>query len=69
MVKEKEDVNDGDIKKILHDFGVNSEDELNTRLNDEWSKSFCMRCGKELDLTTCMYDDGDPVCYGGCFHG
>lgn len=69
MVKEKEDINEGDVRKILHDFGVNSEEELNNKLNDEWNKSFCTKCGRELDLTTCMFDDGDPICRGGCFYG
>jgi hypothetical protein len=68
MGKEKENISDRDIKNMLHDFHVNSENELNTNLNDEWNKSFCTRCGKELDLLTCSFDDGDPICFGGFCH-
>lgn len=56
------------VKKILKDFGAKTEDELLEIVNDTWHVSECTKCGKELDLRTCQYIDGDPVCYGGC-HG
>lgn len=64
--KQSQDMNEGDVKKMLREYGVKSEDELLEKLDETWNKSFCTRCGKELDLTTCMYEDGDPVCFGRC---
>jgi len=69
MVNGNGDMNEGDVRQILKSFRVNTEDELVDEVNNTWYISNCVRCGKELDLTTCMYDDGDPVCRGGCFHG
>lgn len=66
MAKEKEDINNNDIKKMLHEFHVNTETELDDELNQSWNKSYCVICGKELDLLTCNFSDGDPVCFGGC---
>ena len=64
--KQNQDMNERDVKKMLREYGVKSEDELLEKLDETWNKSFCTRCGRELDLTTCAFEDGDPVCVDKC---
>jgi len=68
MAGKKNDVTDRDIKKILKEYGVKNEEDFERVINEEWKLVECTRCGKLIDLTTCSFEDGDPVCYGGCNH-
>jgi len=57
-----------DVGRILKDFNAKTEEELMETVNNTWYVAECTNCGKELDLRVCEYDDGDPICLGGC-HG
>jgi hypothetical protein len=65
-MKEKTDLTNYEVKGILKEFGVNSEDELVDKVEETWYQSMCTICGNPLDLRACAYDDGDPICLGGC---
>jgi len=38
-------------------------------LSESIEKGYCIYCGAVINLFTCGWDDGDPKCLGGCFHG
>lgn len=69
MEKNNEEVSDRSIKKMMKEYGAKNEEEFQTIIYDAWNISQCIICGKLLDLTTCGYEDGDPVCLGGCSNG
>ena len=50
------------IENTLKDFNVKSEDEFQNMVNDTWHKTRCLRCGREISLLNCHFDNGDPVC-------
>lgn len=62
-----EDMTMNDVKNILLDFDVKTENELAEKLtDDDWHILKCSRCGNQISLFTCSWDNGDPVCFGGC---
>lgn len=69
MEKNNDEVSDRSIKKMMKEYGAKNEEEFQTIIYDKWNISQCIICGKMLDLTTCAYDDGDPICFGGCSNG
>jgi rRNA maturation endonuclease Nob1 len=50
------------IENTLKDFNVKSEDEFQSMVNNTWHKTRCVRCGREISLLNCHFDNGDPVC-------
>ena len=68
MGKKKSSQIDRDIKKMLKEYGAKNEEEFAQIINEDWKFAECTRCGKLIDLTTCSFEDGDPICYGGCRH-
>lgn len=54
-----------EIYSSLKFFGVDNEEDIVKKVENDWHKSNCVRCGAELDLMTCSYSDGDPICRGG----
>lgn len=63
----KAEPNNKDIKESLKFLGVKDENELDATIENNWYKSYCTRCGRVIDLQTCAWNDGDPVC-GECYH-
>jgi hypothetical protein len=68
-MKKQKEMTSKDVKSILKEFGAHSEDELVKIVNISWNLTKCTRCGKNLDLLHCRFEDGDPVCYDGCYNG
>ena len=63
----KKDISEKDIKEMLRDFGVKTEDELIEKMEKTWNKVRCCRCGKTIYLETCYFtNDEAPICPGGC---
>jgi len=51
------------VKKTLKEFGVHTEEELREKLMAKnWTQIKCSCCGREIDLMSCNYLGGDPVC-------
>ena len=57
-----EDFNYHKMQSLFRDFGVHSEDELQEKLDNDSRTIPCSVCGKELDIETFAFVDGDPVC-------
>ena len=49
-------------RKLWQDFDVKTDEELKIKINENWYKSNCSICGKEVDLRNCNYENGDPIC-------
>jgi hypothetical protein len=54
------------IENTLKDFNVKSEDEFQILVNDTWDKIKCIKCGKQISLLYCHFENGDPACHDGC---
>jgi len=42
------------------------DEEVEKMLHESIGDGRCIRCGTKIDLFTCSWDDGNPVCRGGC---
>jgi len=58
------------IENTLKDFNVKSEDEFQILINDTWQKCKCVRCGRDISLLNCSFENGDPICptWQGCLY-
>jgi hypothetical protein len=50
------------INSILHEYNVKTEDEYQNLVDKTWHKCRCVKCGREISLLTCHFDNGDPIC-------
>ena len=50
------------INSTLNEYNVKTEDEFYSVVDSTWHKTKCMRCGREISLLNCHFDNGDPVC-------
>jgi hypothetical protein len=66
-MRNSNEMNENDVKEILNEFGVKTEDELSDKVNKTWNLVKCSRCGRKIDLTSCNWEDGDPVCANECW--
>ena len=48
--------------KMLNDFGVKSEEELITKLEEDALTLPCIECHKEFPIDCLSFPQGDPVC-------
>jgi late competence protein required for DNA uptake (superfamily II DNA/RNA helicase) len=51
-----------DLQELLHDFHVQSEDELYKKLVVEPMTIPCMICGREKTIDELCFIDSDPYC-------
>jgi len=51
-----------EIKKLLEEFEVNDEEELEKKLNNDYLQLPCIICKKEYLFDTLIFLDGDPYC-------
>ena len=51
-----------DCKKVLREFHVRTEDQLQRLLTKESKTIPCIYCGKEFPISQLDLSSGDPVC-------
>jgi hypothetical protein len=54
------------INNTLKEYNVKSEDEFQNLIDKTWDKIRCVKCGREISLLHCHFDNGDPCCSGNC---
>jgi hypothetical protein len=67
MIKNNvEDFDKHKMQRLLRDFGVHNENELQKKLDRESKTIPCSICGKEISSGD--FIDGDPICWD-CANG
>jgi hypothetical protein len=49
------------------DLNTIDEKEVQEMLHENMELVACVYCGKIISLFSCWFDDGNPVCRGGCY--
>jgi hypothetical protein len=55
-------MNKNTVNKLLKDFGVETEEQLQKKLAEEAKVVPCIHCGKEFPIDELYFIDGDPYC-------
>ncbi len=59
--KDAEPTND-DIKKMMKEYGVETEEELQEKLLEDWNRVECFACGRKIKLEKAVIIDEVPYC-------
>lgn len=54
--------NEENLREIYEEFGVNSEQELLKKLDEESQTLPCFICKKEYEIDVLNFSSGEPIC-------